>query len=132
VLALFLEYLDSTVKNCRRHRGLCKVTFLGYVPSAKHEAKTEKEIDLLSFKLPHSRIAEAYRSIRTSIIFSSPEDKPLKTILVTSTSPQEGKTTVSINLGMVFAHANEKTLVVEADMRKPRITHSLESETSWV
>jgi len=129
VLALTLEYLDSTVKTAEDVEMYVRLPFLGYVPSARAEAKTEKDIDLLTFKLPHSRIAEAYRSIRTSIIFSSPEDKPLKTILITSTSPQEGKTTVSINLGLVFAQSNEKTLIVEADMRKPRIHNLLGQES---
>lgn len=126
-LAFFLEYLDSTVKTADDVETYVRLPFLGYAPSvAKGEAKTNKEIDLISQNIPHSRISEAYRSIRTSIIFSVPEDRPLKTILITSASPLEGKTTVSINLGIVFAHVNEKTLVIEADMRKPRICNSLD------
>lgn len=127
-LALFIEYLDSTVKTADDIETYVRLPFLGYVPSARREVKTEKEIDLISHQLLRSRVAEAYRSIRTSIVFSAPEDKPLKTILITSASPQEGKTTVSINLGIVFAHANEKTLLIEADMRKPRIANSLNLE----
>lgn len=123
-LAFFLEYLDSTIKTAEDIEIYVRLPFLGYVPSAKGLAKTEKDTDLISNKMPTSRIAEAYRSIRTSIIFSSPEDKPLKTILITSPSPQEGKTTVAINLGIVFANSNEKTLIIEADMRKPRISKS--------
>lgn len=123
--AFLLEYLDSTVKNAEDIESYLKLPFLGYVPSAKHEAKTGKEIDVICQRLPASRIAEAFRSIRTSIIFSATEDKPLTTILITSTSPEEGKTTVSLNLGIVFASANEKTLIIEADMRRPRIAKSL-------
>ena len=125
-LAFVLEYLDSTVKTAEDIEMYVRLPFLGYVPSARREAKKEEEIDLLSHKMLRSRITEAYRSIRTSIIFSSPQDKPLKTILVTSTSPQEGKTTISINLGIIFAHANEKTIIVEADLRKPRIATSFQ------
>lgn len=124
-LAFFSEYLDSTVKTAEDVEAYVRLPFLGYVPSVKQEVKTDKDIDVASFKLPHSRIAEAYRSIRTSIIFSAPEDRPLKTILITSAAPQEGKTTVSINLGIVFANANEKTVLIESDMRKPRIANSL-------
>jgi capsular exopolysaccharide synthesis family protein len=124
VFAFILEYLDSTVKTAEDIEMYVKLPFLGYVPSARREAKTEQDIDLIAHKSPRSRITEAYRSVRTSIIFSSPEDKPLKTILITSTSPQEGKTTVSINLSIVFAHSNEKTLLVEGDLRKPRIARS--------
>lgn len=125
-LSFLLEHLDSTIKTADDIETYIRLPFLGYVPSAqKGEAKTGKDIDLISHNIPHSRIAEAYRSIRTSIIFSVPEDKPVKCILITSTAPQEGKSTVSINLGVVFAHANEKTLIVEADMRKPRLSESL-------
>jgi capsular exopolysaccharide synthesis family protein len=130
VFAFVLEYLDSTVKTAEDIEMYVRLPFLGYVPSARREAKSEQEIDLMAHKSPRSRITEAYRSVRTSIIFSSPEDRPLKTILVTSTSPQEGKTTVTINLGIVFAHANEKTLIVEGDLRKPRISASFGIENN--
>ncbi len=125
VLAFILEYLDSTVKTAEDIETYVRLPFLGYVPSARREAETVKDVDLLSHKMPNSRIAEAYRSIRSSIIFSSPEDKPLKTVLITSASPQEGKSTVAINLGTIFAHANEKILLLEADMRRCRIGSSL-------
>ena len=127
VLAFVLEYLDSTVKTAEDIENYVRLPFLGYAPSARQEAKSKvvKDIDLLSHRLPHSRIAEAYRSIRTSIIFSSPEDKPLKTILITSASPQEGKSTITINLGIIFAQANEKTLILDADMHRSRLAISL-------
>jgi capsular exopolysaccharide synthesis family protein len=128
IFAFIMEYLDSTVKTADDIEMYVRLPFLGYVPSARREAKTEQEIDLIAHNSPRSRITEAYRSVRTSIIFSSPEDKPLKNILVTSTSPQEGKTTVSINLSIVFAHAGEKTVLVECDLRKPRIARSLRME----
>ena len=131
VLAFLLEYLDSTVKTAEDIETYVRLPFLGYVPSAKREAKVAKDIDLLCHKMPRSRIAEAYRSIRTSIIFSSPEDKPLKTILITGASPQEGKTTVAINLGIIFAQANEKTLILEADMRKSRIGNSFDIDNKY-
>lgn len=130
VFAFILEYLDSTVKTAEDIEMYVRLPFLGYVPSARREAKSEQEIDLIAHKSPRSRITEAYRSVRTSIIFSSPEDRPLKTILVTSTSPQEGKTTMSINLATVFAHANERTVIVEGDLRKPRIARSFGMENN--
>jgi len=127
-MAFFLEYLDSSVKTAEDVELYVKLPFLGYVPSAKQEVKLSKDprdIDLICSKMPNSRVAEAYRSIRTSIIFSCPEDRSLKTILITSTSPREGKSTVSTNLGIVFANANEKTVILEADMRRPRLAHTL-------
>jgi capsular exopolysaccharide synthesis family protein len=78
-------------------------------------------MDLICHQNPGVRIAEAFRSIRTSVIFSSPEDRPLKTVLVTSTIPQEGKSSISVNLATVFAQKNEQAIIVEADMRKHRL-----------
>lgn len=127
-LALVLEYLDSTIKTAEDVEMYVRLPFLGYIPAARSGEKTNKEIDLASDKASHSRIAEAYRSVRTSIMFSAPEDRPLKTILITSASPQEGKTTVTSNLGIVFAHSNEKVLIVEADMRKPRLGKTFDIE----
>ena len=127
-LAFLLEYLDSTVKTAEDVELYVKLPFLGYVPAGKFEvksAKTNQEVDLVCFRFPSSRIAESFRSIRTSILFSSPEDRPIKTILVTSTAPREGKTTICINLSTVFATANERTLLIEADMRRPRIARTL-------
>lgn len=123
-IAFFLEYLDSTVKNAEDVELYIKLPFLGYVPSAQKEARSDKEMDLICYQKPAIRIAEAFRSIRTSIIFSSPEDRPLKTILLTSTIPQEGKSSVSVNLATVFAQKNEQVVLVEADMRKHRLAQS--------
>jgi len=125
-LAFAIEYFDSTVKTAEDIEMYVRLPFLGYVPSAKAEARAQKDIDMLSFKKPHSRFAEAYRTIRSSVIFSAPEDKPLKTILITSSSPEEGKSTVAINLSTIFALANEKILLVEADMRRPRLSGALD------
>jgi capsular exopolysaccharide synthesis family protein len=124
-LALFIEYIDATFKNADDVESYLRLPFLGYVASLsseKDEIRRLKNIDLISQEFPHARIAESYRSIRTSIIFSSPEDRPLRTILVTSTLPREGKTFISINLGIVFAHTDEQVVILEADMRKPRIS----------
>jgi capsular exopolysaccharide synthesis family protein len=124
-LALFIEYIDATFKNADDVESYLRLPFLGYVASLsseKDEIRRLKNIDLISQEFPHARIAESYRSIRTSIIFSSPEDRPLRTILVTSTLPREGKTFISVNLGIVFAHTDERVVILEADMRKPRIS----------
>lgn len=125
-VAFFIEFLDSTLKNAEDVETYLRLPFLGYVASLrseKDEVKGLKDFDLISQKIPHSRIAESYRSIRTSIIFSAPEDRPLKTILITSSLPREGKTFISTNLGIVFAHTNEPIIVIESDMRKPRISN---------
>jgi len=123
-IAFLLEYLDSTIKTAEDIELYVKLPFLGYVPSLKKGMI--KDADLICYSQQASTIAEAFRSIRTSIIFSSPEDRPLKTILMTSTFPEEGKTTNAINLGIVFAQKNEQVIIVEADMRKHRIAKSFD------
>lgn len=69
---------------------------------------------------PKSPAAEAYRTLRTNLQFSS-LDQPLKTVLVTSSGPGEGKTTITSNLGVAFAQAGKTVIVVGADMRKPTL-----------
>lgn len=71
-----------------------------------------------------SNISEAFKALRTRIQFAKLEDKPLKSILITSSIPSEGKTTVSVNLAGSFALTGKKTLILDCDLRKPRV-HSV-------
>ncbi|WP_337865921.1 polysaccharide biosynthesis tyrosine autokinase [Ignavibacterium sp.] len=70
---------------------------------------------------PDSIPSESFRALRTRVQFSRPDKENLKTILITSPAPQEGKSTISINLGGSFALANKKTLIVDADLRRPQL-----------
>ncbi|OGO79276.1 MAG: capsular biosynthesis protein [Clostridiales bacterium GWB2_37_7] len=69
---------------------------------------------------PKSPIAEAYRVLRTNIQFAS-VDKPIKTIVVTSSTPGEGKTTTIANLAVTFSQSGSRVLLIDADLRKPRV-----------
>lgn len=77
-------------------------------------------IQLETYINPKSPISEAYRVVRTNIQFSS-FDTPLKTIVITSSIPGEGKTTTVVNLAITFAQLGSKVLLIDADLRKPRI-----------
>src|SRR3990172_6739244 len=78
---------------------------------------------LVTFASPRSPAAEAYRQLRTNIQFSS-LDRPLKTLLVTSTNPEEGKSTTLANLAITIAQTGSKVLIVDCDLRRPSI-HSI-------
>src|SRR4029078_1224284 len=82
-----------------------------------------RQRDLGVFLDPKSVAAESCRAIRTNILFMSP-DRPTRTMVVTSPSPQEGKTTTAINLGVTMAEAGGRGLIVDPDMRRPRLHRS--------
>lgn len=69
---------------------------------------------------PKSPISEAYRVLRTNVQYSN-IDKQIKTIVVTSSGPMEGKTTTAVNLAVTFAQAGNKVLLIDSDLRKPKI-----------
>jgi capsular exopolysaccharide synthesis family protein len=81
--------------------------------------------DLIVHNRPKSPISEAYRSLRTNVQFAN-LDNNMKTILVTSATPGEGKTSTLINLAVAMAQNDEKVMVIDCDMRKPRIHKTLE------
>ncbi len=80
-------------------------------------------VNLIAAINPFSTAAEQYRKIRTNIEFSS-ADKKIKSLVITSSGPSEGKTTTAANLAVVFANAGSKVLLVDADLRKPNIALS--------
>ncbi|MHC5247721.1 CpsD/CapB family tyrosine-protein kinase [Enterococcus sp. HY326] len=91
----------------------------------KHNKEQETSaVSLISMVDQSSPITEQYRTIRTNIQFSSSADKRIKTIVITSSGPGEGKSTTSANLAVVFANSGQRTLLVDADMRKPTVHKS--------
>jgi capsular exopolysaccharide synthesis family protein len=109
--------LEETAKRLGRngkHRSSSKLT--------THESKTIAG-RLITHFAPKSPISEAYRSLRTSIQYAR-ADAPLKTIVVTSPGPQEGKSTTVANLAITIAQMGTKTLLVDTDLRRP-VLHSI-------
>ncbi|CAM4008665.1 CpsD/CapB family tyrosine-protein kinase [Alkalicoccus chagannorensis] len=84
----------------------------------KKDHLSTKQRSLISHFVPKSPISEQYRTIRTNIQFAA-ADTPIKTIAVTSTAPEEGKSTTAANLAVVFAQQEQRVLLIDADLRKP-------------
>ncbi|SHI81598.1 capsular exopolysaccharide family [Dethiosulfatibacter aminovorans DSM 17477] len=126
-IILMLEMLDGTIKtsdDIEKHIGL---PVIGSI----FEFNSESE-GIIVHENPKSPISEAYRSLRTNINFAN-LDNNMKTILITSATPGEGKTQTVMNLAVAMAQNDKKVIVVDCDMRKPRIHKILNiSNTSGI
>jgi len=121
-LAFTLEYLDDTLKTPQDVANVLGLPVVGYVVNESAMEKIEGMPFVTSN--PRSPMAETFRTLRTNLEFAS-VDKPLKTILITSPGSGEGKTTVATNLAAVMAQANKRVILLEGDLRRPRVHRAL-------
>jgi len=128
-LVIFLEYLDDTVADPDEMIHLTNMPFLGPVPILEPKIAGPGSRDLLALQEPTSVYAEAYRAVRTNLLFASP-DNPPRVMAVTSPGAQEGKTLTAVNLAITMALMGKKVLLVDADMRKPRIQKIFDLENT--
>ena len=121
-LAFLLNSLDDTIKSAddvERHVGAPVLSLIPHA-SAQDSGLTEAEFPLIAFKDPKSAIAEAVRSLRTSLLFSTAEGAP-RIMHFTSAGPGEGKTTTAVSTAIAFAQAGDKVLLIDGDLRNPSL-----------
>lgn len=127
-LAFLQEFLDNTVKTQEEIELFTRLPFLGSVPSFKTELEAgEKPSLLFSNAHPRSSFAESLRVVRTNLIFSL-ANRAHRRVLITSPGPQDGKTTIVVNLGIILAQGGARVLIVDSDLRKPLVGKLFEIE----
>jgi polysaccharide biosynthesis transport protein len=120
---LAIDYLDDTVKTPEDITRRLKLPFLGLVPAVKGNAHP-----LLSQEVPHE-FGEAFRALRTSLVFSSGGEER-RVIALTSAQPLEGKTTTACNMAIALALGGSRVLLIDADMRRPSVSRTLGIENN--
>jgi polysaccharide biosynthesis transport protein len=122
LLAFALDALDRTLKTQEDVEAKLGIPFLGVMPHIADPA--EGKLDLYVAENPQSAAAECCRLIRTNLLFAG-LSRPLKRLLITSPVAREGKTMTTISLGVVMAQAGNKVLLVDSDLRRPRLKAAL-------
>ncbi|MDX1583502.1 MAG: polysaccharide biosynthesis tyrosine autokinase [Thermoanaerobaculia bacterium] len=140
----FLEYMDRSIRSAEELEQVSGFPTLGVIPAADRGGKPgygygygfrskepppsddqDARVELIPDRNPKSPVSEAYRALRTSLLLSSAEE--LRKILVTSSVPKEGKSTTTVNLATVLAQMGKRVIVVDADLRKPKIRQIFEA-----
>jgi len=128
--AFVLEFLDNTVKSIDEITDRFGIGILGVLPEA--EERFRGRLDRLVVSDPRSGFSEAIRTARVSIQLSTAAEGGTRTLLITSTAEGEGKSTIAVNMALAFAAAGDRVLLIDADLRRPRLHKVFEVDASEV
>ncbi len=118
-LSFLVDYMDDSIRTKEEASAAFQAPILGMVPHA--QSWTDRsEAMLISLRDPASTVAEAYRSVRTNLQFALLESDR-RVLLITSASKGEGKSSIVANLAVVLAQSGKSVIVVDADLRRPRV-----------
>lgn len=129
VLAFVAEQLDNGFRSADQIESLLGLPTIGHIPALKSLGVKDMTPDAYVSSKPTSSYAEALRMVRTSLLLSS-VDQPPRVLVVTSALPGEGKTTTILSLARLAAMSGEKVIVVDADLRRPRVHSALNLENT--
>ena len=118
-LSLLIELMDTRLRTPMQVARQVGVPMLASVPDLTEDERLslDTNLALVSHTAPHSLLAESFRQLRTHLLFAS--DQPIRSLLVTSPNPGDGKSTVATNLAIAMARTGERVLLVEANFRRP-------------
>lgn len=119
-IVFVLEFIDDSIKFPDEVERILGLPLMGIIPRLSRKRGENKSVALDVHTDPRSTLAEAYRSVRTALQFSTPEGAP-KRLLVTSTTRNEGKSTTALSLAINFAQMGQRVLLIDADMRNPSV-----------
>jgi capsular exopolysaccharide synthesis family protein len=119
-VAFLRDHLDDSVKTSDDVEAVAGLPTLGTITKMRGAGGRSEIYQLATLLYPRGPVAEAYRTLRTNVEFAA-VDAPVRTLLVTSAIPGEGKTTTAANLAVVFAQTGRRTLLIDADFRKPGV-----------
>jgi capsular exopolysaccharide synthesis family protein len=130
-LAFFQDYLDDTIKNADDVKRFLGLPVLGQIPHIPHEHTGDEGLaeTLITHHDPKAATSEAFRSVRSALHFSGVGRKR-QCLLITSTFPGEGKTTLSANLAIIQAQTGARVILLGCDLRRPSFHNLFKSERS--